>query len=519
MTVLSQGTGTATFLGVDGGAAAAVSLAAQARIRYNTGLQQLELSQNTGPYYPISVGGAEITVANIAALTAWPDLPLTDGSIAAMHSLMAIWQLRKTAVDAPDGITIIPTNSGTGRWFRMHIPNKFWHAQLSWHINAGTGNDENQGDTALVPLATWAEFVRRMGPGRIDNYLATITVYIDSNLTEDITMSDLTADALGAYLVVQGQRTVLYSGSVTAKTNWQASPVPTRGTFTDAALPVSWTASGLVGKMVVMTSGAATGYIGWVELDQGAKTAVVSRLFDPITYSTADPGVGDTFDVVDLTTITGNSVSFQSGCPYIQFSDIHFVCDFYEFDYCRAVVFVSCCLSGTLGYGFYVVRSEVQTAGCRIAATAGIVRCFQATKMFVDACALEVPVTTRDDGGAVVGTETISQCTGAVSISSYGNIEISGGSWWGHFDNVAAQYGIRFEGRAGSGWLNGLFWGLNNLSNYAVVVGSAAQGQYGTTPTYGPNVINDVLVGNVAGAYAALPIADVNLLAALVPYT
>jgi len=56
MTIAAEGSGTATYLSLDAGSTSPVSAASEGRLRYNTLLQQLELSVNGGAYTVIATG-------------------------------------------------------------------------------------------------------------------------------------------------------------------------------------------------------------------------------------------------------------------------------------------------------------------------------------------------------------------------------------------------------------------------------------------------------------------------------
>jgi hypothetical protein len=90
-------------------------------------------------------------------------------------------------------------------------------------------------------------------------------------------LSDITAEiavTMDADVTFVGQRTLLYAGSVTG---YQAYVYATNtdGRLTDAAIPASWTASGLVGQLLVMTGGAHIGHTAFVAVDLGAFTASI----------------------------------------------------------------------------------------------------------------------------------------------------------------------------------------------------------------------------------------------------
>jgi len=303
MSIRLRGRGTATFLLITTGSTAPVSLADECRFRYNTLLDRAELSENAGAYGPlVGAGGTMLTVTNIAALAAVDEAPLTNGVSVSMLSLMCQWQLDKTATDAPDGITIIATLSGTGRWFRIPGGSVVWRKQLTWKIDQhpGVGKDENVGSLAS-PLATWDEFRRRHGA--VLGSGVTVTVTLDGPagvFTGDINVDMFLAN--GETLVIKGTQTVLYTGSVTAYQAW--NPALTHECeITDTAIPVSWTASGLIDHQIVMTNGANVGAATFATLDLTGKKCRTHWFYDPATNAKVEPIVTSTFTVCSCTAV------------------------------------------------------------------------------------------------------------------------------------------------------------------------------------------------------------------------
>lgn len=181
-------------------------------------------------------------------------------------------------------------------------------AQVNFWIDPATGNDSNTGASSSEALATWAEYDRRVRDG-----LVTASPFQTVNVLGDLPASDpivVNARYEGG-LVIQGQRTAVYSGTVTSAVAWDDTTSPvTPGTLEDASLPGTWSDSGpgsssLIGRMIVMTSGANVGKTGWLLADLGAKTARLSQLFDVFSFTVGTPAPGETFDVVDLTVAAG----------------------------------------------------------------------------------------------------------------------------------------------------------------------------------------------------------------------
>jgi hypothetical protein len=282
-----------------------------ARIRYNSVSGRIEVSEAGSTYSPIvSVGddaGSHISVATIAALSAYDDGYLPDGATASMSSLLDDWSLRRSSTEAVDGITCIAANSGFGRWVRKCSAHKYWSIQDAWYIAYTTGNDEDPG-TQSNPIKTLEEWQRRIG-----SYLDHIGV-VTVNIVEDLHQETMlriptTRFDMSGPLVFQGilqASNRLYAGSVSA---YQAlNPATnTESLLTDVAVS-GWAAHGLVGKMLVMVSGAASGCVAWPLNAEGAgdNTTRVNRFFNPSTFGYADPAPGDTFQVYQPIRVTGN---------------------------------------------------------------------------------------------------------------------------------------------------------------------------------------------------------------------
>lgn len=190
-----------------------------------------------------------------------------------------------------------------------------WASQLAWFINASTGNDANTGATALLPIKTWAEFRRRiLAAGGFARSLGNVTVTLQTTLpgTDPVDQRGITPPSGTAVLVTTSGNAVLFSGTISA---FAAKNPATNAAalLTDASLPVSWTASGLVSMRGRITSaGARLGTYFTVLKDVGGKQARISDptlsaalafpyLYYNVTFPTLQ--VGDTYVIESLTTV------------------------------------------------------------------------------------------------------------------------------------------------------------------------------------------------------------------------
>jgi hypothetical protein len=229
-----------------------------------------------------------------------------------------------------NNVTIVnPVLNGVnpGRFIRMLIPAPEWMAQLNWFIdsfaNIATVPVENSGADAAHPISSDAERQRRMGPnplwnGGIPDHTAGTAPYHIRYLN-DLDPSDpvilagtrpsfATIFLHGSLVDGQGQSTLYtVAGDAVVTALNRATNQPWQ--IASAGLPVSWTASGLVGKRIRRTNGTAAK--GWVMKDLAAKTARISQGLTSVPFtvpyspSTTDwvPANGDTFVVEKLTQI------------------------------------------------------------------------------------------------------------------------------------------------------------------------------------------------------------------------
>lgn len=201
----------------------------------------------------ISAGGAVvvgnvISVADIAALAAYtPTAPLAAGAVAWVRSLRTYWTFEPSAATVPtDGISVITSSAGGAtRWLRSAYADAVWRiGHNTWHVNPVTGNDENEGSTALTALKTLAELARRWGLGpvqQIADPLQSINLYIDAPIAvpDQLNVRPIFAGDTPGLRIFGGVERVLRVGVVTGFT----AMVPgtnTRPAITDAGYAGVW---------------------------------------------------------------------------------------------------------------------------------------------------------------------------------------------------------------------------------------------------------------------------------------
>ncbi len=279
------------------------------------------------------VQSATSSVANKAALIAIDTTGLATGSRRFVKTYLAWFTLDKDTTDRvaePDSV-IAPT-TGTGLWVRDTAPDQYWANQGTWFIDPINGNNENEGDTLVDAIKTRTEYA-----WRTDGQQATKDVTI--NITSDLLPTDTRLphreqisiegpDASGFLISYIGTKIPLFTGTLTTVVNRNGSTATTTK-LTIAGLPVSWTASGLVGKIIEGVNGSGGPVRAVIVADLGSKTAWVSP---PQQGTTINSSGEDTF--ANGTSITVyDCVNLATGLtPTIQTIRYQYA----DFQYCKA---------------------------------------------------------------------------------------------------------------------------------------------------------------------------------------
>jgi hypothetical protein len=162
-------------------------------------------------------------------------------------------------------------------------PTNLWLVVADWYINATTGSDENLGTTGGAPLATHAEFARRMG----DNPTIThaTNVYINSDLNEFLRMKCIISGTSGVYLRYYGAAVGLLGA--TATSSYTESAVGVEGEIVAGALDFT----PYIGKQIRFTSGPASGGATFVSALNTLTGTTTGRLGIPVTFNATGAGV------------------------------------------------------------------------------------------------------------------------------------------------------------------------------------------------------------------------------------
>jgi hypothetical protein len=462
---------------------------------------------------PAPGGDSLVAVANIAALQALDDTAVDDGGVVSVKSVLDLWMLDKTSPLATDGITVVATNSGTGRWIRMKLPSLVWQLQTTWYIDEVTGGDENSGATALSALATWDEYQRRIGEGPLE---VSHTVNFTSTLTQDIHVNTAMIDD-SLSITLQGVRSApIYSGSVTGKQAENAA-ANVDLQITDAALPVSWAASGLVDKMYVLTSGPNVGACGWIAADVGAKAARITKAYNEGAGTFVEPAVGETFDVVDLGLVEGALRGIEGGNVRVVARDLRFLNPgalamqteggFWKLVFCD-IDGGSVNLSGS--------SQQSSNAGAtsafatRLKAT-NFILLERATCVLYSAL-LASGITMRTHGTLILrlSSSILQYASGPGFIRANGGSRMIVSSPLGVFGLAAAGNRAIYVTWNGIAILREFVFGYGNTFDYAFEVGSGSSIIYDAafTPVVTAGAIADTRIGNLNRNYIQLPVSN-----------
>jgi hypothetical protein len=180
-----------------------------------------------------------------------------------------------------------------------------WAAQTTWYISELTGDDSNDGAASITPLASWAEFKRRIE--KVGVFVA-MTVNVMDDLTATVATPATLSARGGGSITLVGTPTTVETGTVNT---WSFDPATNdHGTLNDAA----WTVATHLHRYVEFTSGAANGYGCFVAEDLGGSSARVS-IVHQFTFgwgATATPAPGDTFKVETFPIIKFGTISFAN---------------------------------------------------------------------------------------------------------------------------------------------------------------------------------------------------------------
>jgi hypothetical protein len=277
-------------------------------------------------------------VSTVSILQQISSALLATGTRRFVRSYLAWFTLDKETTRVADpNVTIAAL--GSGWWVRDPAPDPSWAVQTAWFVDPVAGNDENAGSTGVTALKTRSEFARRTLSVRLT---VSMTVTIMSDLGPSDTLRPSLTATPSFTLRYVGVPTILFSGIITAYTARNGATSQTT-LMTIASIPASWTASGLLNKVVEWTNGIGDFVRSTVVADLGAKTA---RLSAPIDQNLAEtPFVNGT--VVNVYSMPSLNASFQGIETQAAFSYLN--ATNWSFDNGAAVALTNC--TGTNFFG------------------------------------------------------------------------------------------------------------------------------------------------------------------------
>lgn len=290
----------------------------------------------------LSTGGF-ITVTNAAAATLLNASSFSEGTPVYVQSFRNLFRYAANSGLTVDGITVLNTSvGGTSRYVREVLPDLHWQAQTDWFLD-GTGNDENDGNTLLTPLASWDELQRRLGITY--TVPATQTTWnVGAAVVGSLHFEFVNPTALP--LLLQGIPTVIDTTTLVSST--PANPAANVTPSIETVLPILTTKA--------LLHWVADGSFSVVSFADTASSGLISRPYNPTTgAATAYPGIGDTVEIVTYPTMSITKCSTKGDKP-TQFRNLNVVsqlpsisalADNSEFRSCSTETgFTNCSLSG-----------------------------------------------------------------------------------------------------------------------------------------------------------------------------
>lgn len=272
--------------------------------------------------------GGMLSFATIGLLAAYNDLALDDGALVYVESVRSYWtKIVEADPGTANGITIVRNLDNTATWYRDPVASLSWQSTVYWEIApAPTGNDENTGG-AGDPLATFAEFARRLPVLNSD-----VSVVFTEDTTEDI-VGDFAATSLYT-LTISGLPTNLLVGGLIDTITEPAVATNDRGTLVvdDGGVPVDWNTIDPTGYKVFVEV-IATGFAQNPVFPPYKTVAVFGSVGATTGYTpfwshydtiAVLPNVGDTVRILKPTSINSVNITAKSlnvDFQYLQLSD------------------------------------------------------------------------------------------------------------------------------------------------------------------------------------------------------
>lgn len=389
--------------------------------------------------------------------------------------------------------------------------------QTDWGVDSVNGNDVNVG-TAALPLKTLAELTKRWNGRVFAPTVAAVTIALSGTFpTETLDLqSAFTSPGIDVPVTVSGTMTTLRTSTITT---YQAFVVPgTRASVTDGTADFST----LKQKRMRITTGAALGAVSTIcSTGAGVTIANVGQFTTVagLTGTTTNPANGDGYVVESFNTqirqwnvncpgaiVTLRDLSIQAPAGGTSNNQSQQATNF--------LLKVFGCEFST-GTGIVTnVEGDAVIAACSVIGASQLqtVNGFQSWKNCV---VLSTSPIAHSLGASIQATNMIHDGDGArnAGMSITNNSQVSDTTQRAFFGcvNAGGQTCLARCGGGGADWAAATFWGAtgNTVTNAAQVVnGSFAN--YTTLPTATGNTpgVNDVVIGGVGMAWAALPFVN-----------
>ncbi len=195
-----------------------------------------------------------LEVATLAELEALDTTAFDTGAVVYVASLDDTFTLYQLGGLTVQTAVVVAAGVGVARWKRTGTPSQRWLQQTTWYIDSTGGDDEGSGLVA-EPLATFAEFVRRVGYIYRPSQAVTLTLMNDLPSTDPIELRHIAfTDPVGLVLNplhIFGTFAMTDSGEVTVSSSNNAA-ANTQGVVT-IDNPV------LTGELLALMRNASTG--------------------------------------------------------------------------------------------------------------------------------------------------------------------------------------------------------------------------------------------------------------------
>jgi len=407
-----------------------------------------------------------------------------DGELLQFNQTTGEWEGGAAGTNAGQ---ILVWDAVTERW----LPNDAQaYINQDWFVDSTTGDNDNDGRTALTALQTAAELARRLNGRSVDPTLATMTITFSGNAYAEWLQLNFNLPGPTNVIINGTMAAATFTGTIDTYTAFNAAG-GVRASILDAAAIdfTPWKR-----QRIRITTGAVVGAIASYTSVVAATTANVSQFYrntPPETSSLSNPANGDGYVVEDwATSFLGFNVQV-SGRGSVSIQHIKFI----GTAPASRCYFAACgnrVRARMFGCYFDTTTSLVLTGSCALIAcfaygnATGLVMGFGESQHL--GCGWWSNLTSQ---GTIAGQNNLHDGDGlrsvALSVSSGGYVLDSG-----HRGFFGCINGSSFTSlgliQGGSLWdlsgANGIFWGAaGNTTTTALNVQNSAGMVYGVKPT------------------------------------